>query len=50
MTMDETHLGSPLGSAQDDRPAPRICIPIVPTLLAVLAMVNVTSVVFVLLE
>ncbi len=50
MTMDETHLVPRLRRVQDDRPAHRICIPIVPTLLAVLAMVNVTSVVFVLLE
>jgi hypothetical protein len=50
MTMDETHLVSRLESVRDDRPAFRLRIPIVPTLLGVLAMVNVASVVFVLLE
>lgn len=50
MTMDETHLVSRLKRAQDDKPAFRLRIPIVPTLLGVLAMVNVASVVFVLLE
>jgi hypothetical protein len=50
MTMDETHLVSQLRSPRDDRPAFRLCIPIVPALLGILAAVNVTSVVFVLLE
>ena len=50
MTMDETHLASRLRGVQDERPAFRLCIPIVPALLGILAVVNVTSVVFVLLE
>jgi hypothetical protein len=50
MTINETHLGSPLTTVQDEKRTFRLRVPVVPTLLAALAMVNVTSVVLALME
>ncbi len=50
MTINGSHPEARGGSAHEDGDARRICIPLFPTLLGVLAIMNVASVVMVLLE
>jgi hypothetical protein len=50
MTIQEPHFISPLAPAQEDEPMFRLRVPIIPTLLGALALLNVASVVLVLLE
>ncbi len=50
MTINGSHPNARSGSTHDDGDARRICIPLIPTLLGALAVMNIASVIMVLIE